>query len=65
VPGDAGRVDPMKLAETVPFNEPGVVEIAPGHYGARIVAGIWLFTPNEIRVPAGATETFVATSRDV
>jgi cytochrome c oxidase subunit 2 len=65
VPGDAGRVDPTKLAETPPFNEPGVVEVAPGRYEAKIVAGIWLFMPNEIRVPAGATVTFVATSRDV
>jgi cytochrome c oxidase subunit 2 len=30
-----------------------------------MVAGIWSFTPNEIRVPAGSTVTFVATSRDV
>jgi len=65
VPGDAGRVDPTKLVEAPPFNEPGVVETAPGHYEARIVSGIWLFTPNEIRVPAGATVTFIATSRDV
>ena len=30
-----------------------------------MVAGIWFFTPNEIRVPEGAEVTFVATSRDV
>jgi cytochrome c oxidase subunit 2 len=30
-----------------------------------MVAGIWSFTPNLIRVPAGSTVTFVATSRDV
>jgi cytochrome c oxidase subunit 2 len=65
LPGDAGRVDPTRLAETPPFNAPGVVELAPGRYEARIVSGIWLFTPNEIRVPAGSTVTFVATSRDV
>src|SRR5215510_3367618 len=65
VPGNAGRVDPTKLAETAPFNAPGVVEIGPGRYEARIVAGIWLFTPNEIRVSAGSTVTFIATSRDV
>jgi cytochrome c oxidase subunit 2 len=65
VPGDAGRIDPTKLVEAPPFNEPGVVETAPGHYEATIVSGIWLSTPNEIRVPAGATVTFIATSRDV
>jgi cytochrome c oxidase subunit II len=65
LPGDAGRIDPTKLAETAPFNEPGVVEVAPGHYEARLLAGIWYFTPNEIRVPVGSKVTFVATSRDV
>jgi cytochrome c oxidase subunit 2 len=30
-----------------------------------MVAGIWSFTPNEVRVPAGSTVTFVATSRDI
>jgi cytochrome c oxidase subunit II len=65
VPGVAGRVDPTKLAETPPFNEPGVVEVEPGRYEARMIAGIWFFSPNEIRVPAGSTVTFIATSRDV
>jgi cytochrome c oxidase subunit II len=65
VPGVAGRVDPTKLAETAPFNEPGVVEVGPGRYEVHLVAGIWVFSPNEIRVPAGSTVTFIATSRDV
>jgi cytochrome c oxidase subunit 2 len=58
-------VDPTKLAETAPFNEPGVVEVGPSQYEARIIAGVWFFTPNEIRVPAGSTVTFIATSRDI
>jgi cytochrome c oxidase subunit 2 len=65
LPGAVGRVDPRRVAETAPFDQPGVVETAPGRYEARMVAGIWSFTPNEIRVPAGSTVTFVATSRDV
>jgi len=63
VPGDAGRVDPTRLAETAPFNEPGVVEVGTLRYEARIVAGVWFFTPTEIRVPAGSTVRFIATSR--
>jgi cytochrome c oxidase subunit 2 len=62
---DEGRIDPTKVAETAPFNAPGVVEVAPGYYEARMVAGIWVFTPNEIRVPVGSKLTFVATNRDV
>jgi cytochrome c oxidase subunit 2 len=65
VPGDAGRVDPTKVATTAPFDKPGVFQVAPGRYEVRMVAQIWAFTPREIRVPAGSTVTFIATSRDV
>jgi cytochrome c oxidase subunit 2 len=65
VPGADGRVDPTKLAETAPFNKPGVVEVGPDRYEVHMTAGIWYFAPPEIRVPAGSTVTFIATSRDV
>jgi cytochrome c oxidase subunit 2 len=63
--GHQGRVEPQKVAEHPLFKEPGVVEMAPGHYEVRLTAQIWSFTPNEIRVPAGSTVHFWATSRDV
>ena len=65
LPGNEGRVNPTKLATTAPFDKPGVVEVGPGRYEVRMVAQTWSFTPSEIRVPAGSTVTFVATSRDV
>lgn len=65
LPSMAGRVDPRRVAETAPFDVPGVVQIGPGIYEVRMTSQIWSFTPNEIRVPTGATVTFVATSRDV
>ncbi|HSF34017.1 MAG TPA: cytochrome C oxidase subunit II, partial [Candidatus Tectomicrobia bacterium] len=65
VPADEGRIDPSRVSETAPFNEPGIVEVAPGHYEVRLIAGIWFFTPNEVRIPVGSKVTFVATSRDV
>ncbi len=65
VPSIAGRVDPTKVAETPPFDKPGVVQTGPLRYEVRLVGQIWSFTPNEIRVPVGSTVTFVATSRDV
>jgi cytochrome c oxidase subunit 2 len=65
LPGEAGRVDPATVMHTAPFNQPGVVETAPGRYEARLVAGIWSFSPPEIRVPEGSEVTFVATSKDV
>ena len=65
VPSVAGRIDPAKVAETPPFDQPGVVQTGPLRYEVRMVGQIWSFTPNEIRVPVGSTVTFVATSRDV
>ncbi|MBI2881097.1 MAG: cytochrome c oxidase subunit II [Candidatus Tectomicrobia bacterium] len=65
LPADEGRVNPAALATTAPFNKPGVHPVAPGRYEVRMLAGIWFFAPNEIRVPAGSTVEFIATSRDV
>jgi cytochrome c oxidase subunit 2 len=61
LPSDAGRIDARGVAEF----QTGVTQLAPGQYEARLVAGIWSFTPNEIRVPAGSTVHFWAVSRDI
>ncbi len=65
LPGNVGRVDPTKVGQTPPFDQPGVVEVSPGVYEVRMTAQIWSFTPNEVRVPQGSTVRFVATSKDV
>ena len=65
VPSVAGRIDPTRVTETAPFDQPGVVQTGPVSYEVRMIGQIWAFTPNEIRVPVGSTVTFVATSRDV
>jgi cytochrome c oxidase subunit 2 len=65
LPGREERVDPAKVAQTASFDAPGLVELGPRRYEARMVAQIWAFSPNEIRVPQGSTVTFVMTSRDV
>jgi cytochrome c oxidase subunit 2 len=65
LPGDVARIDPTKVAQTPPFDNPGVVERAPGVYEVRMTAQIWSFAPGEIRVPAGSTVHFWATSKDV
>jgi cytochrome c oxidase subunit 2 len=65
VPSDEGRVETSRVATTPPFDQPGLVPLGPDRYEVRMVAGIWSFAPNEIRVPAGSTVTFVATSRDI
>ena len=35
LPSDAGRVDVTKVAETPPFDQPGVVQTGPGRYEVR------------------------------
>jgi cytochrome c oxidase subunit 2 len=65
VPGDAGRVDVTRVAQTSPFDQPGVVMTGPDRYEVRMVAGIWSFNPGEIKIPVGTVVTFVVTSRDV
>jgi cytochrome c oxidase subunit II len=65
VPDIAGRIDPVTINNVAPFNEPGVRELAPGRYEAALIAQTFLFTPNEIEVPAGSDVTFILTSRDV
>ncbi|MDI3341754.1 MAG: cytochrome c oxidase subunit II [Sphaerobacter sp.] len=65
VPSPAARVDPRTVAQTPPFDQPGLREIAPGKYEAVILARAWFYDPKEIRVPVGSTVTFKMTSADV
>src|SRR3989304_1164000 len=58
LPGRERRIDPTKVAETPPFDKPGLVELAPGRYEVRMTAQIWSFAPREIRGPAGSTGRF-------
>src|SRR6185436_7181027 len=60
LPSVAGRVDPTKVAETPPFDKPGVTQVAPDHYLVALTGQIWTFAPNEIRVPVGSRVTFMA-----
>lgn len=65
LPSAEGRIDPAKVSQTAPFDAPGVVMTGLNRYEVRMTAQIWSFSPNEIRVPAGSTVTFITTSRDV
>jgi len=65
VPSPVARVDPNTVANSLPFSEPGLRELAPGKYEAFILARTFVFTPREITVPVGSTVTFYVTSADV
>ena len=40
-------------------------QTGPGRYEVVLVAQAWAFLPAQIRVPANATVTFIATSADI
>ena len=73
LPTQEQRIDPTRVAETPPFDRPGVFEISPGRYQAVVVAQAtnadgtpaWAFNPAVIQVPAGSEVEFVMTSKDV
>jgi cytochrome c oxidase subunit 2 len=65
LPSVEGRVAAAQVAQTAPFDATGVKQTGPGRYEVVMTSQIWAFAPNEIRVPAGSTVTFVATSKDV
>lgn len=65
LPGEAGALDPAKLSQEPPFNQPGVYETAPGKFQVVMLAQIWAFIPAEIKIPQGAEVTFKITSRDI
>ncbi len=73
LPTDEGSLDPNKVAETPPFDNPGLRQTGDGAYEAVMVARTWQFTTGEtdadgiptITVPAGSEVTFIVTSGDV
>ena len=65
VPHSAGQIDPSDVESTEPFNDPGVVEVAPGEYQVNMVARAFSFSPREIRIPVGSSVSFAITTVDV
>lgn len=58
-------IDPKKVNETAPFNEPGLRQIGDNEYEAVMVAFAFGYEPQTIEVPVGATVHFVVTTPDV
>ncbi|MBY7143074.1 cytochrome c oxidase subunit II [Virgibacillus sp. NKC19-3] len=64
-PSDTAQIDPQKVNETAPFDNPGVFEVGENEYEVVMTLQAFGFTPNEIEVPAGAEVTFIMTTEDV
>lgn len=64
-PSNKEIIDPEKVDETAPFDEPGVYEVGDNEYEVVMTLQIFSFNPGDIEVPAGATVHFTMTSKDV
>jgi cytochrome c oxidase subunit 2 len=64
-PSHIQSIDPTKVAETPPFDHPGLRKLPDGNYEAYYVAHIFAFDPQTLVIPKGAHVTFYVTSPDV
>ncbi|WP_026580748.1 cytochrome c oxidase subunit II [Bacillus sp. J33] len=64
-PSYGERIDPQKVDETEPFDQPGIKKIGENEYEVVMTLQVFSFTPSEIEVPAGSTVHFTLTSKDV
>jgi cytochrome c oxidase subunit 2 len=64
-PSHLQTIDPTMVAQTPPFDKPGLRKVGANSFEAYIVAHVFSFTPSTIAVPVGASVTFYATSPDV
>lgn len=58
-------INPEKVYETAPFDNPGLEQIGENEYNAYMIAYAFGFTPNKLEIPLGATVNFYITSPDV
>ncbi|MFS0726060.1 cytochrome c oxidase subunit II [Paenibacillus sp. 1P07SE] len=63
--GHTGAIDPDKLDETPPFDNPRLVQIGDNEYNAYMVGYAFGYSPDKMEIPVGATVHFQITSSDV
>jgi cytochrome c oxidase subunit 2 len=64
-PSHMETIDPQKVDETAPFDNPGVKQIGENEYEVVMTLEIFRFNPNNIEISAGSTVHFTMTSKDV
>ncbi|QBP42828.1 MULTISPECIES: cytochrome c oxidase subunit II [Paenisporosarcina] len=63
--GGVDTIDPKKVNETAPFDNPGVTKLDEDTYQVAIVALAFGYTAPELKVPVGKEIIFKVTSTDV
>ncbi len=58
-------IDPEKVAETPPFNEPGLKQVGENEYELTMVASAFHYEPSHVQIPLGATVHISVTTVDV
>jgi len=64
-PSHKETIDPQKVDETAPFDNPGVFETGDNEYEVVMTLESFNFNPGDIEVPVGSTVAFAMTSKDV
>ncbi len=64
-PTGSVAIDPTKVAQTPPFDKPGLRKLPDGSYEAYYIAQVFFFNPQSITIPSGSKVTFFVTSPDV
>ncbi|WP_407939246.1 cupredoxin domain-containing protein [Oceanobacillus salinisoli] len=64
-PSGMETIDPQKVDETAPFDNPGVFEVGENEYEVVMTLQVFNFTPNEIEIPVGSKVYFTMASKDV
>lgn len=64
-PSHKETIDPQKVDETAPFDNPGIKKIGEKEYEVVMTLQAFSFTPSDIEIPAGSTVHFTLTSKDV
>jgi cytochrome c oxidase subunit 2 len=64
-PSHQETLDPQKVDQTAPFDNPGVRKISENEYEVVMTLQVFAFNPSEIEIPAGSTVHFTLTSKDV
>ncbi|WP_232697210.1 cytochrome c oxidase subunit II [Brevibacillus daliensis] len=64
-PSHMKMIDPNKVDETAPFDNPGLHETGENEYDLVMSSMVFAFQPNQVEVPVGAKVKFIVTSKDV
>jgi cytochrome c oxidase subunit II len=64
-PSGMHTINPDRVSEIAPFDNPGVFQIGENEYEVVVTLQAFSFNPSEIEIPAGATVHFIMTSKDV